>query len=73
VTRPRTGEVDVVDPSYWLPPSVAGRILVDLGPRTGYRLRLARLDAIPEAARAICEASPGCETAGFALEPVVLP
>ncbi|NVB83713.1 MAG: methyltransferase domain-containing protein [Kofleriaceae bacterium] len=73
VTRPRTGDVDVVDPSYWLPPSVAGKILVDLGPRTGYRLRLSRLDAIPEAARAICAAPPGYQTAGFALEPVVLP
>ena len=72
VSRPRSGEVDVVDPSYWLPPQVAGAILGGAG-GTGYRLRLATLDAIPGAAQAICAASPGIETSAFTLVPVVLP
>jgi hypothetical protein len=57
-----------VAPRYWLPPTVSVRI-TGAG-RAGYELRLGALDAIPEAAAAICAASPASERAGFALRPI---
>jgi len=57
--------IAAVDPSYWLPPAVAARLLAhDIA---GYSLRLGTLDAIPSAADAICSASRNCEREGFAL------
>jgi hypothetical protein len=53
VVVPRRGELDPVVPRYWLPPAVAARIVTR--ERTGYRLRLDSLAAIPAAAVAICE------------------
>jgi SAM-dependent methyltransferase len=63
------GALDPVAPRYWLPPAVAARITARQ--RSGYTLRLGALAAIPEAAAAICDASPGVERAGFALAPRV--
>jgi len=65
IIAPRRGELDPVAPRYWLPPAVAARIAAQHG--TGYALRLRSVAAIPEAATAICEASPGSERDGFAL------
>jgi hypothetical protein len=65
IVAPRRGELDPVVPRFWLPPAVAARIAAQHG--TGYTLRLRSIVAIPEAAAAICEASPAIECDGFAL------
>ena len=65
VIAPGRGELDPAVPRYWLPPAVAARIAGH--GRTGYDLRLRSIAAIPEAAAAICDASPGIERADFAL------
>jgi hypothetical protein len=67
VIAPRRGELDPVLPRYWLPPAVAARIAAQH--RGGYDLRLGSVTAIPAAAAAICDASPGLGRAGFALSP----
>ena len=67
VVAPGRGELDPIAPRYWLPPAVAARVAAQH--RTGYELRLGAITAIPAAAAAICEASPGLERDGFALAP----
>lgn len=57
VWRPRRGDVDAVDPSYWLPPAVAAAIAAR--GLAGYTLRLRSLAALPVAAAAIAAARPG--------------
>ena len=65
IIAPGRGALDPVVPRYWLPPAVATRIA---GHRlAGYALHLGALAAIPDAAAAICDASPGLERTGFAL------
>jgi hypothetical protein len=67
VTTAKRGDVDVVAPRYWLPPAIAARIrAAGFG---GYALRLGAIDAIAEAAAAICAAGPAVERPGFALAP----
>jgi SAM-dependent methyltransferase len=61
------GELDPAPPRYWLPPAVAARIAARRW--AGYELRLGSVTAIPEAAAAICEASPEVERGDFALSP----
>ena len=63
--RPRRGEVDAVDPSYWLPPAVAAAI-AGRG-LAGYTLRLRSLAAIPAVAAAIADARPGAPAVALAL------
>ena len=65
IVAPGRGALDPVVPRYWLPPAVATRIRAR--GLAGYSLQLATLAAIPEAAAAICDASPGVERAGFGL------
>ena len=65
VTGPARNDVAPVARSYWLPPSVAARLIARR--LAGYTLRLSSLDAIPHAAAAIEDASTGMEAAGFAL------
>jgi hypothetical protein len=67
IVAPGRGALDPVVPRYWLPPAVAARIT--RAGHAGYTLRLAAIAAIPEAAAAICDGSPGLERAGFALSP----
>jgi hypothetical protein len=67
VVAPGRGELDPVVPRYWLPPAVAARITAR--GLSGYALRLGALAAIPEAAAAICDASPAVERTSFALSP----
>ncbi len=65
MTSPRRGEVDIVDPRYWIPPAV-GRRLLDAG-RTGCSVKLEAIAAIPAAARAITDAAPPGDGPGFTL------
>ena len=65
VTTVRRGDIDPVAPSYWLPPPVAARLVA--GKLAGYTLHLGRIDALPDAAAAICAASPGVERDGVTL------
>jgi hypothetical protein len=67
VSAPGRRELDPVVPRYWLPPAVAARITAR--GLAGYTLQLGALAAIPDAAAAICDASPGGEREGFALSP----
>jgi SAM-dependent methyltransferase len=65
IVAPGRRALDPVVPRYWLPPAVAARLRAR--GLAGYALRLGALTAIPAAAAAICEASPGGEFAGLAL------
>ncbi len=56
VTTARRGEVDRIDPRYWLPPDVARRML-DRG-HARYALRLETLDAIDDAVAHLLLARP---------------
>jgi len=67
MTTARRGDVDIVDPCYWIPPAVGARILA--AGRDGYRVRLTTIEAIPAAATAIASASPPGDYPGFALAP----
>lgn len=67
ITSPRRGEVDVVDPRYWVPPSVGARILA--AGHAGYRMRLTSLDALPAAATAVAAAASPGDYPGFSLLP----
>ncbi len=67
ISSARRGEVDVVDPRYWIPPAVGARILA--AGHAGYRVKLAALDALPAAATAIAAAVAPGEYPGFALLP----
>ena len=67
VTASRRGEVDHVAPSYWLPPAVGARLVAN--GLAGYQVQLATVEAIPQAARAVCDASHGVEHDGFAVVP----
>ncbi len=65
MTSARRGDVDTVDPRYWIPPAVGAQILG--AGRAGYRVRLATIDAIPAAATAIAQAALPGVYPGFAL------
>jgi hypothetical protein len=65
VTTAQQSALDLQPPSYWLPPAVAARL--EAAGIARYRLQLADIDAIPEAATAICAAARTCERDGFAL------
>lgn len=69
MTSARRGEVDVVDPRYWIPPAVGARILAT--GRADYLVRLGTIEAIPAAAAAIASATPPGDYPGFALLPAV--
>jgi len=66
MTSARRGDVDIVDPRYWIPPAVGRQILA--AGRVGYRVRLATVEAIPAAAAAIASAAPPGDYPGFALD-----
>jgi len=67
MTSARRGDVDIVDPRYWIPPAVGARILA--AGHDGYRVRLTAIAAIPDAATAIAAAAPPGQYPGFVLEP----
>jgi hypothetical protein len=67
IIAPGRGPLDPVVPRYWLPPAIAARLAAR--GLAGYELRLAALSAIPDAAAAICDASPGAASVDFALSP----
>ncbi|HEY0484510.1 MAG TPA: class I SAM-dependent methyltransferase [Kofleriaceae bacterium] len=67
IIAPGRGALDPTVPRYWLPPAIAAQL--HARGLAGYALRLGALTAIPDAAAAICEASPGLERAGYALSP----
>lgn len=65
MTSARRGDVDLVDPRYWIPPAVGRQILA--AGRAGYRVRLTAVEAIPAAAAAIASAAPPGDYPGFVL------
>jgi hypothetical protein len=65
ISTAHKSDVDIQPPSYWLPPAVAARL--DAHGIARYVLHLAQLDAIPDAAAAICVAARNTERDGFSL------
>jgi SAM-dependent methyltransferase len=65
VTTAHKSALDSQPATYWLPPAVVARL--DAAGIARYRLQLADVRAIPDAAAAICAAARNCERDGFAL------